>query len=235
MSAGGGSLAASQGMRAATAQLAEEAALLSHPETTEHVADHELTSKQKRAWVGIACPGLTQEERIAAVKALEHYSGMGFRAIHKSNPDNNPKVAREIELIDRVLGGKNAPIYKGAIYRGVDYSGSEAELRKIIKSGQWTETGITSFSSDAGTAKSFAHANTNWSEGISVILRVPAGKNLSGVPFKHLSNISSEDEVLMPSSVKDRGWTIKNSKWTTNEHGRKVVYLDVEENLRRKK
>lgn len=35
MSAGGGSLAASQGMRAATAQLAEEAALRNHPEVME--------------------------------------------------------------------------------------------------------------------------------------------------------------------------------------------------------
>lgn len=232
---GRGTLGAQQGMRAATALRAEEAALLKHPKTTEHISDHELQGKQKRAWVGIACPGLTQEERAEAVKALEHYSGMGFRAIHKNNPDNNPKVAREIELIDRVLGGKNAPIYKGEIYRGLDYGGSEAELRKIIKSGQWTETGITSFSSDVGTAKSFAHASWFSADGISVILRVPAGKNLSGVPFRHLSKISSEDEVLMPSSVKDRGWTIKNAKWTTNEHGRKVVYLDVEENLRRRK
>lgn len=38
MSAGGGSLAASQGMRAATAQLAEELALRNHPEVMEQLS-----------------------------------------------------------------------------------------------------------------------------------------------------------------------------------------------------
>lgn len=232
---GRGTLGAQQGMRAATALRAEEAALLKHPKTTKHIADHELQGKQKRAWVGIACPGLTQEERTEAVKALEHYSTTGYHAIHKSNPDNSTKVAREIELIDRVLGGKNAPIYKGAIYRGVNYGDGEAALRNTIKNGLWTETGITSFSSRESAARSFAAAGSNKTDGISVVLRVSPGKNLSGVPFRHLSKFSSEDEVLMPSSVKDRGWTIKSAKWTTNEYGRKVVYLDVEENLRRKK
>ena len=51
---GRGSLGAQQGMRAATATQAEEAAtqaeeaaLRNHPETTTHIADHELTGKQK--------------------------------------------------------------------------------------------------------------------------------------------------------------------------------------------
>lgn len=43
---GRGSLGAQQGMRAATATQAEEAALRNHPETTTHIADHELTGKQ---------------------------------------------------------------------------------------------------------------------------------------------------------------------------------------------
>ena len=59
---GRGSLGAQQGMRAATATQAEEAALRNHPETTTHIADHELTGKQKRAWVRMACPGLTDAE-----------------------------------------------------------------------------------------------------------------------------------------------------------------------------
>lgn len=129
---GRGSLGAQQGMRAATATQAEEAALRNHPETTTHIADHELTGKQKRAWVGMACPGLSQEEKSEAVKALEHYSELGFHAIHNNNPDNSPKVAREIELIDRVLSGKNAPIYKGAIYRGVKWGNGEKALKNLI-------------------------------------------------------------------------------------------------------
>lgn len=232
---GRGTLGAQQGMHAATAQQAKEAALRGHPETTKQVANHEMTGAQKLNWLKTVCPGMTLDERSAAVKALEHYSKTGYLEIHQSNPHNDPKVAKEIELIDRVLDGKNTPIYKGVIYRGVEYKRGEAELRKTIKSGQWRETGITSFSSSLDTAKHFAEVKWGSQSTISVILRVPAGKNLSGVPFKHLSKISSENEVLLPSSVKDRGWTIKNAKWTTNQNGHKIVYLDVEENIRRKK
>ena len=232
---GRGTLGAQQGMRAATALRAEEAALLKHPKTTKHIADHELQGKQKRAWVGIACPGLTQEERSEAVKALEHYSELGFHAIHNNNPDNSPKVAREIELIDRVLGGKNAPIYKGAIYRGVKWGNGEKALKDLISGGIWTEKGVTSMSSSPEVAREFSGLTANHGDFISVILREAPGKNMSGVPFRHLSKISNENEVLLPSSINRRGFSIKNATWTTNSHGATVVYLDVEENLRRKK
>lgn len=234
MSAGGGSLAASQGMRAATAQLAEELALRSHPETMEQLSKGAWGDKRNLAWVAEVCPELTTAEQAEAVNAMKHYSGNGFHEIHNNNPDNDSAVAREIELIDRVLGGKNTPVYKGEIYRGVRYQDGEAKLRKIIKSGQWNEKGITSFSSYAGIADNFSDATSKSTSEISVILRVPAGKNISGVPFKHMSKFASEDEVLLPSSVKNRGWTITKATWTTNKHGRKVVYLDIEENIRRK-
>lgn len=234
MSAGGGSLAASQGMRAATAQLAEELALRNHPEVMEQLSKGAWGDKRNLAWVAEVCPELPPEEREDAVTAMKHYSGAGSRAIHNNNPDNDPEVAREINLIDRVLGGKNTPVYKGAIYRGVKWEAGEAALRKTIKNGQWTEKGITSFSSYPGIADNFSDVTSRKTDGISVILRVPAGKNISGVPFKHMSVYASEDEVLMPSSVRNRGWTITKSTWTTNKHGRKVVYLDIEENIRRK-
>ena len=180
---GRGSLGAQQGMRAATATQAEEAALRNHPETTTHIADHELTGKQKRAWVRMACPGLTDAEQTAAVKALEHYSELGFHAIHNNNPDNSPKVAREIELIDRVLSGKNAPIYKGAIYRGVKWGNGEKALKNLISNGTWTEKGVTSMSSNPEVAREFSGLTANHGYFISVILREAPGKNISGVPF----------------------------------------------------
>lgn len=233
---GRGSLGAQQGMRAATATQAEEAALRNHPETTTRIADHELTGKQKRAWVGMACPGLSQEEKSEAVKALEHYSGSGYHAIHDNNPQNSPKVAKEINLIDRVLGGKNAPVYKGAIYRGIKWNNGEKDLKDLIAKGTWTEKGITSMSSSLSVARD-GFAGVGWNDGsfISVVLREAPGKNISGVPFRHLSKISSEHEVLLPSSINRRGFSIKKATWTKNNHGATVVYLDVEENLRRKK
>lgn len=235
MSAGGGSLAASQGMRAATAQLAEEAALRSHPETTKHVADHELTGKQKRAWLGIVCPGLTDDEKTAAVRAMSNYSAAGYEEIHQGNPDNSAKVAKEIAIIDRVLGGKNTPIYKGAVYRGVKWKNGKESLKKLIDGGTWTETGITSMSSSESVARGFAGAESNGGNYISVVLREASGKNLSGVPFRHMSGLPGESEVLLPSSINRRGFSIKKATWSTNGYGATVVYLDVEENIRRRK
>lgn len=231
---GRGSLGAQQGMRAATALRAEEVALLKHPETTEHIADHELTGKQKRAWLRMVCPGLTDKEQAAAVKALEHYSTSGYRQIH-NNALENPKVEREIKLIDRVLGGKNAPIYKGSIYRGVRWDKGEQALKDLISTGTWMESGITSMSSDLETAKGFAGTYINTGSFISVVLREAPGKNLSGVPFRHLSKLPGEDEVILPSSINHRGFKIKKASWTTNSEGGNVVYLDVEENIRRNK
>ena len=96
MSAGGGSLAASQGMRAATAQLAEELALRNHPEVMEQLSKGAWGDKRNLAWVAEVCPELPPEEREDAVAAMKHYSGAGSRAIHNNNPDNDPEVAREI-------------------------------------------------------------------------------------------------------------------------------------------
>lgn len=183
----------------------------------------------------MACPGLSQEEKSEAVKALEHYSGSGYHAIHDNNPQNSPKVAKEINLIDRVLSGKNAPIYKGAIYRGVKWGNGEKALKNLISNGTWTEKGVTSMSSNPEVAREFSGLTANHGDFISVILREAPGKNISGVPFRHLSKISSEHEVLLPSSINRRGFSIKKATWTKNNHGATVVYLDVEENLRRKK
>lgn len=90
-------------------------------------------------------------------------------------------------------------------------------------------------SSNPEVAREFSGLTANHGDFISVILREAPGKNISGVPFRHLSKISSEHEVLLPSSINRRGFSIKKATWTKNNHGATVVYLDVEENLRRKK
>lgn len=231
---GRGRLGAQQGMQAATAQQTEEAAILSHPKTTQHIADHELKESEKIAWLQSIDPTLTnQEAKDTATVMLVYSEDSG--AIHKNNPDSDPETEKAIHLIDRTLTSHNAPIYKGEIYRGVTWYESEDALRKVIKSGTWTEAGITSFSSDLGIAKSFAEAGTKGLSSISVVIRVPAGKNYTGVPFMHMSNFSSEKEVLVPSTIRNRGYRITKASWTKNEFGRTEVYLDAEENLRRSK
>lgn len=227
---GRGSLGLQQGMRVATAQQAEEAALRNHPETQEQIASDEMSFDNKVDWVQSICPELNEADCLAAVHAMEEYSDMGSSAIHKNNPDNDPAVASKIEAIDKVLTSKNAPIYKGELFRGITWRQSEEELRARINGGIWKEPGITSFSSKKSTATKM----TKFGDGIQVILHVPEGKNISGVPFQHLSVFGKmEAEVLAPSTVKDRGWKITKSKWGHDQNGRKTVELELEENIRR--
>lgn len=230
---GRGTLGEQQGMRAATIQQAEEAKLLNHPETHTQIAPDELPANKKLAWVRSICPDMSESEAQATVDAMKHYSGTGFRVMHKNNPDNDPKIAAEIEAIDRVLTSKNAPIYKGEIFRGLTWNKGEAELRDYIKRGIWEEPGITSFSTKRSIAEFFAIGP---STAVQVILHEKAGKNISGVPFQHLSKYGKgEAEVLTPSSVANRGWTIKSAKWSHTPDGVKTVDIEIEENIRRTK
>lgn len=230
---GRGSLGLQQGMRAAIAQLAEDAKLLNHPETQTHIAPDELSLDKKRAWVRSICPEMSESEAKDAVEAMRHYSGSGFRAIHKNNPNNDPKIAAEIKAIDRVLTSKSAPIYKGEIFRGISWTQGEKALRTRINSGLWTEPGITSFSTKRSVADNFSSGS---SAAIRVILHEKAGKNISGVPFQHLSIYGKDEaEVLTPSSVANRGWTIKSAKWSHTPAGGQTVTIEIEENIRRTK
>lgn len=232
---GRGTFGLQQGVRAATAQQAEETALRNHPETHEQVAPDMMPEFEKRDWVRSVCPELTDAEVQEAVDAMLHYSGSGSRAIHQNNPDNDPKVAAEIKAIDRVLTSKNTPVYKGEIFRGVLWKQGEKALRDIIERGTWMEKGITSFSTKRSVAKSFSSPGLAKSM-IQVILHVPEGKNISGVPFQHMSKYGkSESEVLMPSSIANRGWGIKSAKWSHGPDGRRIVDIEIEENIRRLK
>lgn len=225
---GRGSFGLQQGVRGATAQQAEEVVLRNHPETQEQVAPDEMSFDDKVDWVQSICPELDEADCLAAVHAMEDYSNIGSSAIHK----NDPAVSSKIEAIDKVLTSKNAPIYKGELFRGITWRQGEDALRSRISGGLWTEPGITSFSSK----KSIAAQMTKFGDGIQVTLHVPEGKNISGVPFQHLSVFGKiEAEVLTPSTVKDRGWKITKSKWSHDQNGRKTVELEIEENIRRTK
>ena len=229
----GGSLSGSQGINIESALVTAEAIagvagqIEEHPETVELLEP--MTDEERREWVRGICPDADNKKVNEIVEACKDYSTNFYRKMHNNNPDNDEGIQRRIDAVDALLNSKNAPIYKGNLYRGIKWVGKEEILNDIIASGVWTEPGITSFSTSLPTAKAFAAYNYPKDGIVNIILREKSGRNLSGVPFKHLSEIPSENEVLMPSSVRERGWNITSSKWQNAPNGGKYLFLDVEE------
>lgn len=229
----GGSLGGSQGITIASAISTVEALTSvanefeGHPETTELL--DAMNHDQQMEWIRKIVPGISDEKAEDMIQACSDYSLSYYAKMHQNNPNNEEVIRKKIDAVDAMLNSKNAPIYKGEIFRGVRWRGSEQTLKDIVASGIWTEPGITSFSTSLSVAKEFAAYNDPTAGIVNIILREKSGKNISGVPFKHLSEIPSENEVLMPSSVRERGWNITSSKWQNAPNGGKYLFLDVEE------
>lgn len=213
----------------ATAEAIAEVAgqIEEHPETVKLLGS--MTDEESREWVRNICPDADDKKVNEIVNACKDYSTFSYREMHNNNPDNDEEVQRKIDAVDSLLHSKNAPIYKGELYRGIKWVGKEEILNDIIASGVWTEPGMTSFSASIDVAKSFAGCDYPGKGITNIILHEKSGKNISGVPFKHLSEMPMEEEVLTPSSVRERGWNILSSKFSTSENGGRTLYLEVEE------
>lgn len=191
--------------------------------------DEMLANTQERAqWIannlGITDPA--EADRMAL--ACEYYSLGGYRSVH------NGQSPLDQRLLDKMMS--RMPIYAGEIYRGVciqsDAVGTADEkIRAILNSGYWTEPGITSFSSNKETAKAFAKLSiakipkimgSGQMRSVVLICR----NNKSAVPFKHLSKLHGENEVLYPSSIRDNGFRILN--WRRAAGGAAYV-VEIEE------
>ena len=192
------------------------------PKTRSQIAQS-MSIPERIEWVK-NITGVDDMEAQKIVEACKHYSLGGYRDIHNGNN------AKEEALIDFLINHPNVPQFMGKTYRGVhiksDLHGMTADekIMSIINGGVWKEPGITSFSIDRSTAEDFADVsgtskNTSKTGPRSVILE---SDNKSGMPFRHLSNLSYENEILMPSSVKHRGWDIQSWRREGNTYILKV-------------
>lgn len=172
---------------------------------------------------------LSDAEADAIISAAEHYSNGGYGAIH------NGKSKKEQDLIDKMINDAKAPVYGKNVYRGLaitkgDTHGMDPKqyVMNIINAGVWKEPGISSFSATktvamGGLFGEFGSSNPSNKDKVHILITYKGHK--TGMPFKHISVCSSEDEVLMPSSIK-KG--LKITKWHTNKAGNEF-FIDVDD------
>lgn len=152
------------------------------------------------------------------------FTGSGFTDMHTNvNTEGN-------DVIDAIINNPNSPVYVGDQFRGLKIWGSNMEsgvtpeqfIKNIIKGGIWREEGATSFSASEDVANSFAAWNNDQSGYVSV--KVKYVNPTTGMPIKHLSKFSYEDEVLHSRSQMTNGYNIINSKWSND---RKKVVITI--------
>lgn len=212
----------------------------------------QLKTNERQGWLEDKLD-MSQEEAGKTMKALDEYTIGNYGAIHNEEPE----MENTIKAIDDMLHNPAMPVYDGTIYRGIhvwdsDELTADEKVQAIISGGTWNEPGITSFSSDRGDAQNFAKGGYH-ADGVCVLIE--CNNNISGCPIANLS-LEPENEVLIPSDIKDRGYKIISTReettektrsvrqWneshtriikTTEKYTEKWIYIEVEENGQRQK
>lgn len=185
---------------------------------SQQVADHEFTREEKISWIISSVPATTKTDAERIVHSMEQYSGNGYDSIHW---DKNSEMQETKDILQVFDSGKvNA--YNGVIYRGLSFD-SKRDLMKALSRwhGDWVEPGITSFTASDNVAEDFAKRK-NW----GLVLTCP--NNKSAIPFRHMSLMSWEDEVLSPGAHRNNGWKIDMSSIRVDKTKR-IVYAEIKE------
>lgn len=201
--------------------------IVKHPTVTDiNWINPHMSTKEKKDWLkNTMSQPLSAKEISDTIKAAEHYSLSGYSAIHNGN---SPE---ETKLIDAMINDPNAPVYGKTQYRGIhvskyDLGGQDpkAWIEDIIKTGVWTEPGVSSFSATKSTAMSFGHFGYNKPDEIHILI-TNHGKT-TGMPFKHLSECTSENEVLHSAQQMIAG--MKITGYHTNKAGNEY-FIEVDD------
>ena len=192
----------------------EVAQAATRPSVDGHIKGISKKGEARADWL-VDTLGISSDEAHATLKSIGAYTAEGekYSEIHRGLPS----AQKDIETLDAMLKNPNMPIFDGTIYRGVHVDDSDGlsaleKVEAIISGGQWNESGITSFSSDRRKASQFAQGGAygDRSKGVNVL--IVCKKNETGCPIQHLTRQRPEGEILVPSDIKDRGYTIVSSK-----------------------
>lgn len=207
-----------------------------HPTIDKHFFDDWLPREDGTKWIQ-SITGADRYEAQEMYDAVADYTDdYHYEGIHQGWDTDR------VESIDDFLNNPNMPVYNGGnLYRGItidskDYGGKSAyEVAKdLISKDTWTEPGITSFSTDVSVAKDFASDYINKGRDEICGIVIVNERNLTGVSIKHISNVEYENEVLHPSSIKDRGFAVNQSK-THFDADKNIFFIYVTENAKPKK
>lgn len=213
--------------KVATVQEAQAAPVITaRPTVSGKIKGISKKGTDRQDWI-VAQTGMTEAEAKQTLKAIGKYTNESeaYSLIH------NGKDPETTAVLDNFIKNPGVPIYDGTIYRGVhiaDVEGLTAEeaIEAICKTGKWNEPGITSFADNRRKAAQFATGPVGGDGGASgVNVLIKCDNNKSGVPIQHLTAQRPEGEVLVPSDIADRGYTITKYKRRV-ETGRTVPYID---------
>jgi len=185
------------------------------------IANHQMSHDEKVAWVDSVVNTGSRQETEGIINSMEHYSVNGYDSIHW---DKNCELQETKDILRVFDSGKVRP-YKGVIHRGLSFD-SKKDLFKALKrtqkhGGKWDEPSITSFSASQDVAEKFASMRS-WG------LVLTCSNNKSAIPFRHMSVLSWEDEVLSPGNHRNQGWTMDMNSIRVDED-KKIVYADIKE------
>ena len=160
--------------------------------------------------------GVSADEAREQVDAIEAYSGSDYRAIRKAQYEGltDWDEYKKAQAIENFIA--QSPVWAGGeLYRGVKLDPAAVSQLKV--GGRIDMKGMSSWSSDETTARSFSNASGNKQ---SVIFRTKGTKQ--GASITHLSNYGKdESEVLISGKAT---WTIKKITVSGSR-----TYIDVEE------
>ena len=202
--------------------------VVSHPQVNDiNMFGANIPKTKKVAWVKMYT-GMDQAEAKEAVKIMEDYSGSGSTPIHNGSDQHAN------DLINKVVDSPKTPVYSGKQYRGLTVSLGFAKnqgtsspqeyLDGIVSGGVWTEKGATSFSASKKTAMNFGSFGYGTKDSVSVLVTYKGGK--TGMPFKHISKLSSENEVLHSQNDMVKGKKIVKAYWNK---AKTELFIDVDD------
>ena len=171
--------------------------------------------------------GMTPAKAKEAADMFLYFTYHGDYEMHR----NIGKGVHGNDVLDKVVGAPNAPVYTGQQYRGLvisraglkKYIGIDVNPRdyinSVIKSGVWRETGGTSFTTSSSTANLFGS-----DVGYGDVKVVVSYKGKTGFPIRHLSHYPGENEVFHSRAQMTKGYRIANSTWSGD-----TVYIDIKD------
>ncbi|MBR4027687.1 MAG: hypothetical protein IKJ01_09110 [Lachnospiraceae bacterium] len=183
------------------------------------ISDSEMKPEEKINWISQVVPNINKLSAKQIVHSMEFYSGNGYSTIHW---DKEAKLEETKDIL-KVFDSHNVKPYKGTIYRGLSFDSKE-ELINILKNcrGVWKEPGITSFSADKDIAEMYFAKTRNWG------LVLSCSNNKSAIPFRHISILPKEDEILSPGGHRNNGWKIDYKSISVDKTNH-MVYVNIEE------
>lgn len=163
--------------------------------------------------------GCSSQKAIKIAEAIENFSGSSYENIRavqtgekKAGSYNYAKYANEGKRLESYIEDSPKWDGSGTLYRGIKVDKKTAA--DIIKKAQAGEPidqkGTASWSSERSTAEGFAHWGLKDSTTEHIVF-VMSGGTMKGTSIKHLSQYSSENEVLVSKTQRSKATNVQKT------------------------